>query len=263
MNFQMNSCIVKEMNNKYMSPSSKDNLRHIRLLWILEDECFIVESVIEYNGQHNINLSSIIYGLSIYPICLGNDGYYNDKNVGQSDLTRTLSVLQARPLFKDRRKFPKMADPLLQGRYPMRGLYQALAVAAMCLQEQAATRPLIGDVVTALTYLASQTYDPNANSSGSSRSMSRDWDEPKNDAQDKTGHGGPYHDTNAPYQGSQNVRRKELVREISIGAEVGRGESGGGSGRKWALDELEAQDSQLDSAIYAGKQRESLKRSIY
>lgn len=53
-----------------------------------------------------------------------------------------------------------MADPLLQGQYPMRGLYQALAVAAMCLQEQASTRPLIGDVVTALTYLASQTYDP-------------------------------------------------------------------------------------------------------
>ena len=55
-----------------------------------------------------------------------------------------------------------MADPLLQGRYPMRGLYQALAIAAMCLQEQAATRPLIADVVTSLTYLASQTDDPNA-----------------------------------------------------------------------------------------------------
>ncbi|KAK8988175.1 hypothetical protein V6N11_065771 [Hibiscus sabdariffa] len=80
-------------------------------------------------------------------------------------------VAWARPLFKDRRKFPKMADPLLQGRYPMRGLYQALAVAAMCLQEQAATRPLIGDVVTALTYLASQTYeyDPDSSSNQSNR----------------------------------------------------------------------------------------------
>ena len=67
---------------------------------------------------------------------------------------------KARPLFKDRRKFPQMADPILEGRYPTRGLYQALAVAAMCLQEQASHRPLIGDVVTALTYLASQTYDP-------------------------------------------------------------------------------------------------------
>jgi len=48
-------------------------------------------------------------------------------------------------------------------------LYQALAVAAMCLQEQAASRPLIGDVVTALSYLASHPYDPNAPSTKDSR----------------------------------------------------------------------------------------------
>lgn len=69
---------------------------------------------------------------------------------------------QARPLFSDRRKLPKMADPGLQGRYPSRGLYQALAVASMCIQSEAASRPLIADVVTALSYLAAQTYDPNA-----------------------------------------------------------------------------------------------------
>jgi hypothetical protein len=55
-----------------------------------------------------------------------------------------------------------MADPALHGQYPSRGLYQALAVAAMCVQEQPTMRPLIGDVVTALAYLASQTYDPEA-----------------------------------------------------------------------------------------------------
>ncbi|VAH26735.1 unnamed protein product [Triticum turgidum subsp. durum] len=74
---------------------------------------------------------------------------------GESNL-----VAWARPMFRDRRKFCQMADPLLQGRYPKRGLYQALAVAAMCLQEKAASRPLIGDIVTALSYLASQHYDP-------------------------------------------------------------------------------------------------------
>lgn len=47
-----------------------------------------------------------------------------------------------------------MADPLLEGKYPIKGLYQALAVAAMCLQEEADTRPLICDVVTALDVLA-------------------------------------------------------------------------------------------------------------
>ncbi|CAD6219970.1 unnamed protein product [Miscanthus lutarioriparius] len=46
-----------------------------------------------------------------------------------------------------------MADPLLQGAYPTKGLYQALAIAAMCLQEDATMRPAISDVVTALEYL--------------------------------------------------------------------------------------------------------------
>lgn len=65
--------------------------------------------------------------------------------------------MQAKPLFKDRRKFTLMADPLMEGNYPVKGLYQALAVAAMCIQDEAGTRPLIGDVVTALEYLAIKT----------------------------------------------------------------------------------------------------------
>jgi serine/threonine-protein kinase PBS1 len=50
----------------------------------------------------------------------------------------------------------------------MRGLYQALAVASMCIQSEAASRPLIADVVTALSYLASQIYDPAAAHTGPS-----------------------------------------------------------------------------------------------
>lgn len=70
-----------------------------------------------------------------------------------------ITLVQAQPMFNDRRKLSKLADPNLQGRYPTRGLYQALAVASMCIQEEAATRPLIADVVTALSYLATQSYD--------------------------------------------------------------------------------------------------------
>ena len=68
--------------------------------------------------------------------------------------------MQARPLFKDRLRFAQMADPMLRGQSPSRGLYQALAIAAMCVQEQPNMRPVIADVVTALSYLASQRYDP-------------------------------------------------------------------------------------------------------
>lgn len=172
--------------------------------------------------------------------------------------------MQARPLFKDRRKFPKMADPLLQGRYPMRGLYQALAVAAMCLQEQAATRPLIGDVVTALTYLASQTYDPNAVSSHSNRvgpSTPRSRDDRRNMADglgspDEHGRGGR-HGSPATHRNSPDFRRRDPARELSTGAELGRIETGGGSGRKWGLDELDQHESQRDSPLSTGRARET------
>lgn len=73
------------------------------------------------------------------------------------------SWVQAKPLFKDKRMFHLMADPLLEGKYPLKSLYQALAVAAMCLQEEASTRPLISDVVTALEYL---TVDKNNDENG-------------------------------------------------------------------------------------------------
>ncbi|XP_014753743.1 probable serine/threonine-protein kinase PBL7 [Brachypodium distachyon] len=66
----------------------------------------------------------------------------------------------AAPLFKDKKKFIKMADPLLDNRFPLKGLYQALAISSMCLQEEASSRPLISDVVTALTFLADPNYDP-------------------------------------------------------------------------------------------------------
>ncbi|PHU04135.1 Serine/threonine-protein kinase PBS1, partial [Capsicum chinense] len=63
-------------------------------------------------------------------------------------------VLWAQPLFKNKKNFHLMVDPLLEGNYPRKGLYQALAIAAMCLQNEASVRPLIGDVVSALTFLA-------------------------------------------------------------------------------------------------------------
>ncbi|KAL4297028.1 hypothetical protein GQ457_12G005330 [Hibiscus cannabinus] len=190
------------------------------------------------------------------PLITGRKAIDNTRAPGEHNL-----VAWARPLFKDRRKFPKMADPLLQGRYPMRGLYQALAVAAMCLQEQAATRPLIGDVVTALTYLASQTYDPNAPSNQSNRvgpstprpnddrrSMEDGLDSPNERRQ----HGSPSTNRNSP-----DYRKRNHARESSTGAELGRNYTSGGSGRKWGLDDSERQESHKDSPLNASRAKET------
>lgn len=74
-----------------------------------------------------------------------------------------------------------MADQTLKGQYPVRGLYQALAISAMCVQEEPSMRPLVADIVTALAYLASQKYDPHASPVRSSRKSSSSSNRPKKD----------------------------------------------------------------------------------
>ncbi|XP_024378961.1 probable serine/threonine-protein kinase PBL7 isoform X2 [Physcomitrium patens] len=120
----------------------------------------------EYAMTGQLTLKSDVYsfGVVLLELITGRKAIDESRGPGEHNL-----VAWARPMFKDKRKFQSMADPMLQGRYPIRGLNQALAVAAMCLQEQAATRPLIADVVTALSYLASQIYNPGVHPLGSSR----------------------------------------------------------------------------------------------
>ncbi|KAL8162808.1 hypothetical protein V2J09_014297 [Rumex salicifolius] len=200
----------------------------------------------EYAMTGQLTLKSDVYsfGVVFLELITGRKAIDNTMAHGEHNL-----VAWARPLFKDRRKFPKMVDPLLQGRYPVRGLYQALAVAAMCLQEQAATRPLIGDVVTALTYLASQTFDPS--------SSLRIRDERRSignggDSLDSPDRRGNRLESPRTQKNSPDMRRKEHLRELSTGGDSGRSETGGGSGRRWALDDVE-KDSQRGSPASAGR----------
>lgn len=71
----------------------------------------------------------------------------------------SILVLQSRPYLKDQKKFSLLVDPLIRGCYPHRCLNYAIAITAMCLNEEADFRPLIGDIVVALEYLASQSQN--------------------------------------------------------------------------------------------------------
>ncbi|TQE03780.1 hypothetical protein C1H46_010587 [Malus baccata] len=123
----------------------------------------------EYAMTGQLTLKSDVYsfGVVLLEIITGRKAIDNSRAAGEHNL-----VTWARPLFRDRRKFWQIADPMLQGQYPVRGMYQALAVAAMCVQEHPNLRPVIADVVTALNYLASQKYDPEARQSHSSSTAS-------------------------------------------------------------------------------------------
>ncbi|KAB2095307.1 hypothetical protein ES319_A01G027700v1 [Gossypium barbadense] len=212
----------------------------------------------EYAMTGQLTLKSDVYsfGVVFLELITGCKAIDNMRAPGEQNL-----VAWARPLFKDRRKFPKMADPLLQGRYPMRGLYQALAVAAMCLQEQAATRPLMRDVVTALTYLASQTYDPNApgnqsNRVGPSNPRLKD-DRNMADGLDSPEGRGWHHGSPSTHRNSPDYRKRNQVRESSTGSELIRNDAGGGSGRKCGSDDSERQESNRGSPLNASRARET------
>ncbi|KAF3964178.1 hypothetical protein CMV_011507 [Castanea mollissima] len=159
-------------------------------------------------GAAKVKSDVYSFGVVFLELITGRKAIDSTRPHGEQNL-----VTWARPLFNDRRKFSKLADPQLQGRYPMRGLYQALAVASMCIQEQAATRPLIGDVVTALSYLANQAYDHN------------------------TGHG---------HRGSGDKDEKRNRDER--GGRILKNEEGGGSGQRWDFDGSEKDDSPRETA---------------
>ncbi|KAK8617346.1 hypothetical protein V6N13_080263 [Hibiscus sabdariffa] len=160
-------------------------------------------------GQLTVKSDVYSFGVVFLELITGRKAIDSTQPHGEQNL-----VTWARPLFNDRRKFSKLADPRLRGRYPMRGLYQALAVASMCIQEEAATRPLIGDVVTALSYLANQAYDPNA-----------------------TGH---------VYRGSGDKDDKRC--KDDRGVRVSKNDEGASSGRRWDLEGSEKEDSPRETA---------------
>ncbi|KAK9268507.1 hypothetical protein L1049_000259 [Liquidambar formosana] len=125
----------------------------------------------EYAQTGQLTTKSDVYsfGVVFLEIITGRRVIDNSRPTDEQNL-----VTWAQPLFKDRRKFTLMADPLLEGKYPMKALYQALAVAAMCLQEEASTRPLISDVVTALEYLASNNNEGGADDTTKSATPNTD-----------------------------------------------------------------------------------------
>ncbi|KAK9666669.1 hypothetical protein RND81_14G202400 [Saponaria officinalis] len=111
----------------------------------------------EYAMSGKLTVKSDIYsfGVVLLELITGRKAFDSNQFSADPNL-----VNWSRPFFKDRRKFVQLADPAMKGQYPMRCLHHAIAIAAMCLQEQPAFRPLITDVLVALEYLAAQPYHP-------------------------------------------------------------------------------------------------------
>ncbi|MED6143890.1 putative serine/threonine-protein kinase pbl23 [Stylosanthes scabra] len=105
----------------------------------------------EYASGGQLTTKSDVYsfGVVFLEIITGRRVIDTTRDVEEQNL-----IEWAQPLLKDRKQFSQIADPLLNGEFPARGLFQALAVAAMCLQEEPEKRPDMDDVVSALAILS-------------------------------------------------------------------------------------------------------------
>ncbi|KAK8994848.1 hypothetical protein V6N11_045917 [Hibiscus sabdariffa] len=105
----------------------------------------------EYSRSGRLTTVADVYsfGVVLLELITGRRAIDTTKPVEEQNL-----VAWAQPLFREPKKFPDMADPVLKKRFPERGLNQAVAIAVMCLQDVAIARPLMSDVVTVLSYLS-------------------------------------------------------------------------------------------------------------
>ncbi|KAK4482387.1 hypothetical protein RD792_009542 [Penstemon davidsonii] len=104
----------------------------------------------EYQRTGQLTVKSDVYsfGVVLLELITGKRAVDTTRSHEEQNL-----VTWADPIFKEPNRFSELADPLLRGDFPRKSFNQAVAVAAMCLQEDATIRPLISDVVTALSYL--------------------------------------------------------------------------------------------------------------
>ncbi|KAE8678059.1 putative serine/threonine-protein kinase RLCKVII [Hibiscus syriacus] len=98
----------------------------------------------EYIQTGQLSTKSDVYsfGVVLLEVITGRRAVDNSRPSHERNL-----VTWAKPLLDHRRKFVLLADPLLDGDFPIKSLHQALTVAAMCLQEDPSLRPLMSYAV--------------------------------------------------------------------------------------------------------------------
>ncbi|XP_027364569.1 probable serine/threonine-protein kinase PBL25 [Abrus precatorius] len=100
-------------------------------------------------GQFTVKSDVYSFGVVLLELITGRRAIDTTRSNDEQNL-----VSWAQPLFRDPKRYPDMADPILNKQFPEKDLNQVVAIAAMCLQEEAEARPLISDVVTALSFLS-------------------------------------------------------------------------------------------------------------
>ncbi|XP_061342599.1 probable serine/threonine-protein kinase PBL25 [Gastrolobium bilobum] len=105
-------------------------------------------------GQYTLKSDVYSFGVVLLELITGRRAIDTTRPNNEQNL-----VSWAQPLFRDPKRYPDMADPRLNKQFPEKDLNQAVAIAAMCLQDEPEARPFISDVVTALSFLSTAPPD--------------------------------------------------------------------------------------------------------
>uniref|UniRef100_A0ACD5T9L8 Uncharacterized protein n=1 Tax=Avena sativa TaxID=4498 RepID=A0ACD5T9L8_AVESA len=111
----------------------------------------------EYDRGGQVTTKSDVYSFGVVLLQLISGRRAVDTN--RPDAEQNI-VTWAQPMFKDQKRYPELVDPLIKREYPTKALNQIVAMASMCLQEEDCVRPMMGDVVMTLGFLAMLPPDP-------------------------------------------------------------------------------------------------------
>ncbi|KAL9228307.1 hypothetical protein vseg_003901 [Gypsophila vaccaria] len=123
----------------------------------------------EYQRTNQLTAKSDVYsfGVVLLELITGRRAIDTTKPTQEQNL-----VTWAMPFFRDPSRHPDLADPLLRGEFQTKELQQAVAIASMCLQDEETVRPVMCDVVSALSYLTAVPKEGSASPLVSSTSDS-------------------------------------------------------------------------------------------
>ncbi|GER35807.1 protein kinase superfamily protein [Striga asiatica] len=101
----------------------------------------------EYVMTGHLTAKSDVYsfGVVLLELLTGRRSMDKTRPIGEQNL-----VEWARPYLAERRRFYRLIDPLLEGRFSIRGAQQAVQLAARCLSRDAKIRPAMSEVVEAI-----------------------------------------------------------------------------------------------------------------
>ncbi|CAN4096170.1 unnamed protein product [Withania somnifera] len=170
----------------------------------------------EFERSGELTLKSDVYcfGIVLLELITGRRAVDTTRPIDEQHL-----VTWAQPYFKDPKRFTELADPHLGKNFPVKSLNQAVGVTAMCLQDEPMVRPLISDVVAALSFLTMPLPDDSVPVSPSPPTPTSNIEKssPSNDSdnEDQDYSNDEYEDRESDNQHDEKVRDKQCSQKVS------------------------------------------------